>query len=168
MNLRFGVRARKEILAIASCLALFLALSPVGAAAQDATAAVLAETSQNDQSAQDQTGGDIVVTGFRGSLESALNTKKNATAMVDSINAQDIADFPDANLADSLPRIPGISIERDGGEGRTITVRGLSGDFSRTRFNGLESIVATADFTLGAGLTANSSSAHASSFNPVS
>lgn len=95
---------------------------------------------------------EIVVTGFRQSLTSALNVKKRSTAIVDAINAQDIADFPDANLADSLQRVPGVSIERDGGEGRTITVRGLGGDFSRTRFNGLESIVATTGSTLGAGI----------------
>jgi iron complex outermembrane receptor protein len=95
---------------------------------------------------------DIVVTGFRASLTSALNVKKQATGVVDGINASDIASFPDANLADSLQRIPGISIERDGGEGRQITVRGLSGDFSRTRLNGLESTIATTGSTLGAGI----------------
>ena len=51
--------------------------------------------------------------------------------IVDAINAEDIADFPDANLAESLQRLPGVSIDRDNGEGRTITVRGLGGDFSR-------------------------------------
>ncbi|WP_336963052.1 TonB-dependent receptor [Sphingobium aquiterrae] len=95
---------------------------------------------------------DIIVTGFRGSLENAIRIKKDAAGVVDAISAQDIADFPDANLADSLQRIPGISIERDGGEGRGITVRGLGGDFSRTRFNGLEAISATTGSTLGAGV----------------
>ncbi len=97
-------------------------------------------------------GPDIVVTGFRQSLASAIQIKKQSSGVVDAINAQDIADFPDANLADSLQRIPGISIERDGGEGRTVTVRGLGGDFSRTRFNGLEAISATTGSTLGAGV----------------
>lgn len=95
---------------------------------------------------------DIVVTGYRQSLVSALNVKKQSNGVVDAINASDIASFPDANLADSLQRIPGISIERDGGEGRQITVRGLSGDFSRTRLNGLESTIATTGSTLGAGV----------------
>lgn len=95
---------------------------------------------------------EIVVTGFRGSLENAIRIKKDAAGVVDAISAQDIADFPDANLADSLQRIPGISIERDGGEGRGITVRGLGGDFSRTRFNGLEAISATTGSTLGSGV----------------
>ncbi len=82
----------------------------------------------------------VVVTGYRASLESALNVKREADVMVDAINAEDIADFPDTNLAESLQRIPGISIDRDNGEGRTITVRGLGGDFTRVRINNLEAL----------------------------
>jgi len=82
----------------------------------------------------------IVVTGYRASLRSAIDVKRTADVMVDAINAEDIADFPDANLAESLQRIPGISIDRDNGEGRTITVRGLGADFSRVRVNGLEAL----------------------------
>jgi TonB-dependent receptor len=83
---------------------------------------------------------EIVVTGFRASIASALETKRTAAVMVDSINAEDIADFPDANLAESLQRLPGVSIDRDNGEGRTITVRGLGSDFTRVRLNGLEAL----------------------------
>jgi TonB-dependent receptor len=79
----------------------------------------------------------IVVTGLRASLEGAINTKRAATVIVDAINAEDIADFPDANLAESLQRLTGVSVDRDNGEGRTITVRGLGGDFNITRLNGL-------------------------------
>lgn len=87
----------------------------------------------------------IVVTGFRGSLEAALNVKKQAVAAVDAIVAEDIAKFPDQNLAESLQRIPGIAIQRDGGEGRAITVRGLSSQFTRVRVNGLETITTSHD-----------------------
>ncbi|KPF83726.1 TonB-dependent receptor [alpha proteobacterium AAP38] len=83
---------------------------------------------------------EIIVTGFRASLRSALNEKRNSTEQVDAINAEDIADFPDNNLAESLQRLPGVSIDRDNGEGRSITVRGLGGDFNRTRLNGLEAL----------------------------
>ncbi|CAL1692663.1 hypothetical protein MMB232_02844 [Brevundimonas subvibrioides] len=83
---------------------------------------------------------EIVVTGIRGALRSALATKRNANVMVDAINAEDIADFPDANLAESLQRLPGVSIDRDNGEGRTITVRGLGSDFTRVRLNGVEAL----------------------------
>ncbi|MGN6374453.1 MAG: TonB-dependent receptor, partial [Sphingomonas sp.] len=106
-----------------------------------------------DQSTAEQSGSQsIVVTGFRESLASAIRTKRDSAEVVDAINAQDIASFPDANLADSLQRIPGISIERDGGEGRDITVRGLGGNFSRTRFDGMETVSSTTGSTLGAGV----------------
>ena len=84
--------------------------------------------------------GEIVVTGYRASLRSAIREKRDATVQIDAINAEDIADFPDTNLAESLQRLPGVSIDRDNGEGRTITVRGLGGDFNRTRLNGLEAL----------------------------
>ena len=59
------------------------------------------------------------------------------------IVAEDIADFPDQNLAESLQRIPGVAIDRDAGEGRTITVRGLGSDFTRIRLNQLEALATT-------------------------
>lgn len=94
--------------------------------------------------------GEIVVTGFRSSLGAALNVKRNTIAAVDVIVAEDIAKFPDQNLAESLQRIPGISIQREGGEGRTITVRGLGPQFTRVRVNGLETVA-----TSTAGASAN-------------
>ncbi|GGB98489.1 hypothetical protein GCM10011494_16240 [Novosphingobium endophyticum] len=83
---------------------------------------------------------EILVTGYRASLRSAISEKRDAVVQIDAINAEDIADFPDTNLAESLQRLPGVSIDRDNGEGRTITVRGLGGDFNRTRLNGLEAL----------------------------
>lgn len=85
----------------------------------------------------------VVVTGFRGSLQTAINEKKRSNDMVDVIKAEDIGQFPDLNLAESLQRVPGISIDRDGGEGKQITVRGLNSEFSRTRLNGLEALSTT-------------------------
>lgn len=86
---------------------------------------------------------EIVVTGFRASLANALNIKRNAAGVVDAISAEDIADFPDTNLAESIQRIPGVSIDRDAGEGRSLTVRGLSSEFTRTRINGIEAQATT-------------------------
>ncbi len=86
----------------------------------------------------------VVVTGFRASLNSALNVKKNSDGIVDVIKAEDIAKFPDANLAESLQRVPGVSLARgDGGEGKQITVRGLNAGFTRVRINGIEGVTAT-------------------------
>lgn len=78
--------------------------------------------------------------GFRGSLASALNQKRFETGSTDSIKAEDIADFPDLNLAESLQRIPGVAISRVAGEGRQISVRGLGPDFTRVRINGMEAM----------------------------
>ncbi len=86
---------------------------------------------------------EVVVTGFRASLANALNIKRREAGVVDAISAEDIADFPDTNLAESIQRIPGVSIDRDAGEGRSITVRGLGPDFTRTRINGIESQATT-------------------------
>jgi iron complex outermembrane receptor protein len=82
----------------------------------------------------------IVVTGFREALAEALDVKREASGVVDAIVAEDIAAFPDLNLAESLQRIPGLSIDRVGGEGRQITVRGLGADFTRIRINGMEAL----------------------------
>lgn len=88
---------------------------------------------------------EVVVTGFRRSLDQALNAKRDSISSVDVIVAEDIAKFPDQNLAESLQRVPGISIVRDGGEGRAITVRGLGSQFTRVRVNGMEAIATTSD-----------------------
>jgi len=100
------------------------------------------------QQAPAQTSGDedvdaVVVTGFRGSLASAIAVKKQETGVVDAIQAEDIAAFPDLNLAEAIQRIPGVSIDRDAGEGRSITVRGLGSDFTRIRINGVQALATT-------------------------
>jgi TonB-dependent receptor len=127
-----GEKGRKPSCGLlgASLLALGAVLSMSGAASAQEAAPGATESTEDE----------IVVTGYRASLRSALELKRNSGVMIDAINAEDIADFPDANLAESLQRIPGISIDRDNGEGRLISVRGLGPDFSRVRINGLEAL----------------------------
>jgi iron complex outermembrane receptor protein len=86
---------------------------------------------------------EIIVTGFRSSLNAALDIKRDEAGIVDAIKAEDIADFPDANLAESIQRIPGVAITRDAGEGRQISVRGLGPQFTRIRINGMEALTTT-------------------------
>ncbi|MFK7887154.1 MAG: TonB-dependent receptor [Gammaproteobacteria bacterium] len=83
---------------------------------------------------------EVVVSSYSDSLRKSLELKRRETGVVDAIVAQDIADFPDLNLAESIQRIPGISITRVNGEGRNITVRGLGGNFNRIRVNGMEAM----------------------------
>jgi len=81
---------------------------------------------------------DIIVTGLRGSLQRNLDIKRTSSGVVDAISAEDIGKFPDSNVAASLQRLPGVSIQRSGarGEPTGITVRGFSGDFNTTLYDG--------------------------------
>ena len=85
--------------------------------AQDASGADPQTTAGNTAAPDDQATGDIVVTGYRQSIEASLAQKRNANAFVDVITAEDVGKFPDKNVADSLQRVPGVIIDRDGGEG---------------------------------------------------
>ncbi len=78
----------------------------------------------------------ITVTGIRHSLTKSINNKRLSKYIVDSISAEDVGKFPDANIAESLQRITGVSIDRSGGEGRFITIRGLGPEFNSVLFNG--------------------------------
>ena len=80
--------------------------------------------------------GAVTVTGIRASLDSSMNLKRDAQGWVDGINAEEIGKFPDTNLAESLQRISGVSIERTNGEGSRITVRGVGPDFNLVLLNG--------------------------------
>ena len=79
---------------------------------------------------------EVVVTGIRGSLERAMDTKRDASGVVDAISAEDMGKFPDTNLAESLQRISGVSINRVNGEGSEVTVRGFGGGFNLVTLNG--------------------------------
>ncbi|MDC3393264.1 TonB-dependent receptor [Luminiphilus sp.] len=79
---------------------------------------------------------EVIVTGIRGTLEKNLDIKRDASAFVDAITAEDIGKFPDKNIADALQRVPGVSITRDGGEGQFVSVRGVSSDLTMTLLNG--------------------------------
>jgi len=95
---------------------------------------------------------EVVVTGFRESLEQALNLKREAPNVRDSIVAEDIGKMPDLNLAESIQRIPGVAISRDGGEGRNITLRGLGPEFTLVTLNGMEVPSATAGLDSSGGV----------------
>lgn len=90
----------------------------------------------NDTTPQDGNTDDIVVTGVRASLERAAQIKRNEVVISDAISSEDIGKFPDQNLAESLQRVTGVQITRNKGEGSSISVRGLSPDFTRTTYNG--------------------------------
>ena len=88
---------------------------------------------------------DIIVTGLRSSLQRNLDIKRTATGVVDAISSEGIGKFPDSNVAASLQRLPGVSIQRSGarGEPTGITVRGFGGDFNTTLYDGRRISTAT-------------------------
>ena len=99
------------------------------ASAQNADASVPAKDGEEIE--------EVVVTGFRASLQNSVGAKRNNIAFSDSIFAEDIGKFPDLNLAESLQRIPGVQIARDfTGEGTSVAVRGLGRDFTQITLNG--------------------------------
>jgi len=78
----------------------------------------------------------VVVSGIRASLASSLSTKRLQDGVVDAVSAEDAGKFPDTNIAESLQRVTGIQIQRNGGEGRYISVRGLGPEFNNVLVNG--------------------------------
>lgn len=90
------------------------------------------------ESVAEATGEDIVVTGFRQSLASSRNLKRNAVQVVDAIVADDIGKLPDLALSDTAARIPGVQVLRLGGEASQVLIRGLPEAFFNTLYNGRE------------------------------
>ena len=86
--------------------------------------------------AQDAELEEIVVTGIRGSMRRSLDIKRGASQIIDAVSAEDVGKFPDTNVAEALQRITGVAIDRNGGEGQFITVRGLGPEFNTVLVNG--------------------------------
>ncbi|WP_273594714.1 TonB-dependent receptor [Roseateles koreensis] len=107
-----------------------LALQAVQAADQAAAPAVAASAAEAEKL-------DLVeITGVRATLKKNLAEKRESLNIVDSIRAEDLGKFPDKNVADSLQRVPGISVDRSWGEGKAIFVRGTDKNLNMTQLNG--------------------------------
>lgn len=92
--------------------------------------------------AQDESVDEVVVTGIKASLQRAMDIKRDAKGVVDAISAEDMGKFPDTNLAESLQRISGVSIDRQNGEGSKVTVRGFGSDYNLVTLNGRQMPIA--------------------------
>lgn len=117
---RFGLTA-------ASTLAL-VALAPQAALAQDASKPA-------DETLTDANG-EIIVSGIRYSIANSINLKRNAESIVESVSAEEIGKLPDVSIAESIARLPGLAAQRVGGRAQSISIRGLSPDFTTTFLNG--------------------------------
>ncbi|WP_308366304.1 MULTISPECIES: TonB-dependent receptor [unclassified Microbulbifer] len=120
----------------------YFARNDLSAALGLAVASLVATTSnaqtETTNSGQAEVIEEISVTGMRSSLRQSLAIKQEASGVVDAVVAEDIGKFPDANVAESLQRIPGIYLSRDGSsnEGNRISIRGLGPSFAVTTING--------------------------------
>ena len=133
-----------------ACAALLTLVAPAAHAQQAEQAASAANAQQLET---------VVVSGIRRSLESAVSMKRESHGVVDGIVAIDIGKFPDTNLAESMQRISGVSIERgQSGEGSRVTVRGVGADYNMVLLNGRQMPGALLNSAEG-GSSANSSRA---------
>ncbi len=106
--------------------------APPAAAEQPASA----QTPPTQAAPSGDADSDIVVTGIRGSLRSAIAVKREANAVVDVISAEAIGKFPDRNVAESLSHIPGVSIDRRFGEGEKVAILGTDPALNRMLLDG--------------------------------
>ena len=143
------MRLKCFILSTASAACLVAAPTIAQAQAQQMPAEPQAGPTTGDQE-------EIVVTGLRRSLQSSQNIKRNSEQIVDAIVAADIGKLPDIAVSDTAARLPGIQVERSGGEASRVLVRGLDEEFYTTTYNGREIFtaetrsVALQDFPAGA------------------
>ncbi|GAB2505636.1 TonB-dependent receptor [Pseudoxanthomonas sangjuensis] len=110
-----------------------------------ANAAYAQQAGQNAEADQDQAKKDdavnldkVTVTGIRSAIEKSIDTKQTSTSIVEAISAEDIGKLPDASIADSIARLPGLTAQRERGRATQINVRGFAGDFATATLNGRE------------------------------
>lgn len=100
--------------------------------------AALAQTAAAPAAAESADDSEIVVTGFRGALQSAMAMKKRTETVVESVNAEDIGKLPDNSIGESIARLPGLAAQRSNGRANIVSIRGFGPDFSTTTLNGRE------------------------------
>lgn len=129
---------RKQLLATACCLALF-ATHP--AQAQETQAAATAAQSETTASGEDvKTLDRVKVTGIRAAIATAVEAKNESTSIVEVVSAEDIGKLPDISIADSISRLPGLTMQRVDGRAQVIHIRGMSEQFGGTLLNGREQV----------------------------
>ncbi len=109
-------------------------------ACSTAAFAQAAPTGDDDVETAAQEQPDIVVSGFRGSVQSSIAAKRDSSFIVDVVTADDIAGLPDVSIAESLARLPGVTSQRTGGQASAINIRGLSQDLVSATLNGREQV----------------------------
>lgn len=117
-------------------LAVLVAMYCSGAMAAGASDPAPADAATSDGSPEQIALQEVVVTGLRNSLVTSEMIKRDSPGVVDAITAEDIGKFPDTNLAESIQRVPGVTIDRNNNEGSRVTVRGFGPEFNMVLLNG--------------------------------
>ena len=89
---------------------------------------------------EDSQADEIVVTGFKSSLENSVAAKRDNTSIVEAVSAEEIGKLPDVSIAESLGRLPGLATQRLNGRSNVLSIRGLGPDFSTALLNGREQV----------------------------
>lgn len=122
------MHSRTTTLALCITAALYCSSSAM-AAGQEQQAPTSAQTAPTELDT-------VTVTGYRASLEKNQAVKRSANSIVDAISAEDIGKFPDTNAAESLAHVPGISVDRQFGEGEKVSINGTDPALNRVLLNG--------------------------------
>ena len=132
--MRFSLNEpRARLLAAVSSTALAFAVGGPAFAQQAAPQPAAEEAEKADV---------VVITGFRASLQSSAETKRESDAIVEAVTAEDVGKLPDSSITDALSRLPGLSTQRLFGRGQVLSVRGLAPDFTTALLNGREQVTA--------------------------
>jgi len=119
---------RVKVTPVAAAAALCLMGSALTVRAQQTPAAPAAEKKEETQV--------IEIKGIRASLQTAVNIKRAATAVVDAVSAEDVGKLPDSDVGEAMGRIPGVSVGRDFGQGASVSIRGTDPQMTYTTLNG--------------------------------
>jgi TonB-dependent receptor len=138
------MQLKRNLLSIALASATMMLANAAYAQSTDTTATGTSATDATEADQDAEKLDTVVVTGIRRGIERAIDTKKNATSIVEAVSAEDIGKLPDSSIAESIARLPGLSAQRVAGRAQVISVRGLSPDFATTVLNGRE-MVSTGD-----------------------
>jgi len=131
------ISSRSRLFAAVSPLAIGIVMLVGAAGSAQAQDVPATDTSASPApNADDQ--GTIVVTGFRASLQNAINKKKKSDQIVESVSAEDIGKLPDASIGEAIARLPGLTSQRLSGRADVISIRGFGPDYSTTLLNGRE------------------------------
>jgi iron complex outermembrane recepter protein len=79
---------------------------------------------------------EVIVTGIRASLKVSLDTKREASAVVEAVSAEDLGEFPNTNVAEAMTQIPGVAIDRRFGQGERVSIDGTDPSLNLTFLDG--------------------------------